>query len=295
MRTTFLLVLCILLNACISKKKYLEEISALTTKQQSESDSLLAKLNGARGEINRLQLQLAERKGENNALTAMQDKLQARIDQLESEIENMGSQARSTQQNLSQDLRQRDREINNLKQQIRAIGTVLDEWENQMATIAQTIGDSLQGYEVSLWNVEVLDGNASVVLREEFVFRPNSVSRLEEEGMEALEKISAVLQRYPNTLLTVIVHTDNTPPRNKSYKDNWNFSTLRSATVARLLTEEFYVNANQVTAAGKGEFAPIASNETSEGRAQNRRVELRIAPRTENMIREVRRKLGGGG
>lgn len=294
MRTIFLLVLCILLNACISKKKYLEEISALTTKQQSESDSLLAKLNGARGEINRLQLQLAERKGENSALTAMQDKLQARIDQLESEIENMGSQARSTQQNLSQDLRQRDREINNLKQQIRTIGTVLDEWENQMATIAQTIGDSLQGYEVSLWNVEVLDGNASVVLREEFVFRSNSVSRLEEEGMEALEKISNVLQRYPNTLLTVIVHTDNTPPRNKSYKDNWNFSTLRSATVARLLTEEFYVNANQVTAAGKGEFAPIASNETSEGRAKNRRVELRVAPRTENMIREVRRKLEGG-
>lgn len=291
MRILFFLMLVISFGSCVSKKKHLAEITLLKTRYETENANLSHELNGAQGEIDRLALQLAERKGENNALVAMQDKLQARIDRLEAEKESVSNQASSTQETLQLDLQAKEQEIAQLRQIIADVGVLLNDWESKMSEITQIVQDSLQQFDNTLWKVELISGNAVVILSEELVFRPNSVSRLEDKGMEALEIISQIITRFPNTQMTIIAHTDNTPPRNRSYQDNWNYSALRAATITRLLTEEFYVSANQVTAAAKGEFAPMASNESSEGRAQNRRVELVIAPRTENMVREIRRKL----
>lgn len=294
MRTTFILLLFFSLSSCIGKKKHLEQITLLKTQYETEKNTLSIELDGARGEIDRLELQLAERKGENNALTAMQDKLQARIDRLEAEIESTSNRASSTKEALNQNLQEKDQEIADLKQLLTEINQLLNEWENKMAEVAQVVQDSLRSFDTQLWKVETSNGNVIVTLQEDLVFRSNSVSRLETPGMEALEKISEIIQRYPNTQMLILAHTDNTPPRNRSYEDNWNYSTLRAAAIARLMTKEFYVSANQVTAAGKGEFAPVISNETPEGRAQNRRIELIISPRTENMARELRRKLERG-
>lgn len=294
MRTTFILLLFFFLSSCVSKKKHLEQVTLLKTQYETQNNTLSIELDGARGEIDRLELQLAERKGENNALTAMQDKLQARIDRLEAEIESTSTRAMSTKESLNQNLQEKDQEITELKQLLTEINQLLGEWEKKMTEVAQVVQDSLQNFDAQLWKVETSNGNAIITLQEDLVFRSNSVSRLEATGLEALEKISEIIQRYPNTQMLIIAHTDNTPPRNRSYEDNWNYSTLRAATLARLLTKEFYVSANQITAAGKGEFAPVTSNETPEGRSQNRRIELVISPRTENMVREIRRKLERG-
>jgi chemotaxis protein MotB len=291
MRITFILLLLFSLSSCVSKKKHLEQITLLQTNFAKENKGLSQELESARGEINRLELSLAERKGENNALTAMQDKLQGRIDQLEAEIENTSSNALSTKETLNQNIQNKDREITQLRQLLVEVNLLLDSWETQMAEITQVLQDSLQSFDNQLWSVATNNGNAVVILQENLLFRSNSVSRLESDGTEALEKISEIIQRYPKTQMSIIAHTDNTAPRNRSYQDNWNYSTLRAATIARLMTEEFYVSANQITAAGKGEFAPVASNETEEGREQNRRIELVISPRAENMVREIRRKL----
>lgn len=292
MRNTVILLLSVLLAGCVSKKKHLEEVTLLKTRFETENNALSQELDGARGEIDRLELQLAERKGENNALVAMQDKLQARIDRLEAEKESVSNKASSTRKNLEQDLKKLEEEVARLHTLMGEVGALLNEWENKMSEIAEVVQDSLQGFDDENWLVEVNNGNAVVILAEAFIFRSNSVSRFEEDGAAALEVISEIISRYPNTKITVIAHTDNSSPRN--YKDNWSYSAMRAASITRLLVEEFYVSANQVTAAAKGETAPIASNETSEGRARNRRLELVVSPLTENMVREVRRKLREG-
>ena len=102
--------------------------------------------------------------------------------------------------------------------------------------------------------------------------------------------ISQVLSGYPGMFVTVVGHTDNKQP-SSSYKDNWNYSSLEAAAVVRMLTDEFDLARNQVLAAGKGEFAPRASNETPEGRKLNRRIELTIEAREDNLIRELRKKV----
>ena len=88
----------------------------------------------------------------------------------------------------------------------------------------------------------------------------------------------------------VVAHTDNTPPHS-SFKDNWNYSVLQAATVARKLTSDYNISHNQVTASGKGEFNPRTSNATAEGKAANRRIELLISPNPEDLVKAIQNEL----
>ena len=291
MRTVLFLLLCFFLSSCISKKKYLEEVNTLTSNYEAQIDQLSRSLQGARQEIDTLSLQLAERRGENNALTSMQDKLQNRIDYLEAQLEQLGDEALSTSENLKNTLQEKEQEIQDLKNQLTAIASTLDEWDEKMSEIATIVADSLSSFDAQQWQVISRDGKAVIILFEALIFRSASATRLKQEGMEALEKISEVLLRYPSTELLVLAHTDNSAPSNRSYKDNWNYSALRAATIVRTMTQEYDFSTNQITVAGKGEYAPYTSNETKEGRAQNRRIELVVSPLTESLVREVRGKL----
>jgi chemotaxis protein MotB len=105
--------------------------------------------------------------------------------------------------------------------------------------------------------------------------------------MSILEKISDVLSRHAELDIVVEGHTDNVPIKSKEFKDNWDLSVIRATTVARILTRDYGLNPSQVTAAGKGEFQPKASNETAEGRALNRRTEIILAPRLDQVLRLI--------
>ena len=122
------------------------------------------------------------------------------------------------------------------------------------------------------------------------LFLNKSTTRLEKKGINALEKLSKVIARYPNMRIKVVGHTDNTPPH-ASFKDNWIFSVLQSATIAKTLASEFNLSHSQITASGKGEFNPRTSNATTKGKAANRRIEFLIAPNPEDLVKAIRKEL----
>lgn len=86
-----------------------------------------------------------------------------------------------------------------------------------------------------------------------------------------------MLNVHSNLEILVEGHTDNIPIKSAVYRDNWDLSTYRAASVVRLLIEN-KVAVERLTAAGKGEFHPIASNDTPEGRSKNRRTEIILVP-----------------
>ena len=97
-------------------------------------------------------------------------------------------------------------------------------------------------------------------------------------GRQVLGEVGAVLARYPGYEIRVQGHTDNLVMKEGAvYETNWELSTMRATQVVKFLLEEYTIDPAQVEATGCGEFRPISSNETAEGRAQNRRVEIRIA------------------
>jgi len=100
---------------------------------------------------------------------------------------------------------------------------------------------------------------------------------LKAEGQQILEKIAGVLDQHTNRQVHVIGHTDDVPIRRK-FASNWELSTARATAAVRFLQERAGFDPRRLGALGYGEFHPIASNSTAEGRAKNRRIEVVILP-----------------
>ncbi len=98
-------------------------------------------------------------------------------------------------------------------------------------------------------------------------------------GKTLLKTLAEVLTSRPEINVHLESHTDNALPKDKTIKDTWDWSLLRATNLVRLLISDYNVNANQLTPVGRGEFYPIASNETPEGRQKNRRTVLVLMPK----------------
>jgi chemotaxis protein MotB len=274
----------------MSTKKHYEKMDLLKANHNSEIDECQSEIAVALAKNERLNLQLAERQGEINILLNLRQELYDTIAQLELDLVNMGSLSASNQQNLNTALFQKQNTIKELKRQLQQVEIVLDNHKETMEKLALELIESVQGISENDILVTNSYNHVKVILSESFLFRKKSTTRLETKGSNALEKLSKVIAHYPNMRIMVVGHTDNTPPHS-SFKDNWNFSVLQSATVARMLTNEFGLSHSQVTASGKGEFSPRTSNATPEGKAANRRIELLIAPNPEDLVKAIRNKL----
>ncbi len=275
---------------CISTKKHYEEIDLLKANHKSELENCQSETIVAISKSERLNLQLAERQGEINILMNLRQELYDTISQLEMALKNMGSQSASKQQNLNTELFRKQNSIKQLNGKLQQIDTVLYRYQAMMNNLALKLRQSVQ--EISDGDVLITSNydHVKVIISESFLFYSKSTTRLEKNGQKALEALSEVINQYPNMRIMVVGHTDNTPPH-ASFKDNWIFSVLQSATVAKKLANDFELSHSQITAAGKGEFNPRTSNATDEGKAANRRIELLIAPNPDDLVKAIRNEL----
>ncbi|MBX2870520.1 MAG: OmpA family protein [Saprospiraceae bacterium] len=287
-----LLTLCIGISllSCVGKKKHNEIIQALTTTHTQEVDSVQNHLDTARSRIRSMELDLAERKGENNALTAMQDKLQSKIDGLEKSLENLGARATNQQNDLDNQLEDKKKELTDKLNKIKAIKTQIGDSRASMLSTSSALLAVMEEYDAAEYSVEIQSGKVVVALTEKLLFRSGSTSRMTDDGMEAIDKLSQVLNNYPLFAIQVIGHTDNRPVPRKGL-DRWNYSALRASTITKMMVEDFEVNPNQILAASKADYAPRTSNETSEGRARNKRIELVVAPRQDLLVKDIEKAL----
>ena len=114
-----------------------------------------------------------------------------------------------------------------------------------------------------------------ITIRDQALFASGSAD-VKPEAKQLADAISNILTNYPDYQVTVSGHTDNVPITTKTYSSNWDLSTARSLSFMKELFRNTNVNQQRFSSTGFGEFKPIASNDTPEGRAQNRRVEVSI-------------------
>jgi chemotaxis protein MotB len=107
-------------------------------------------------------------------------------------------------------------------------------------------------------------------------------ARLRDQGEAALAEIVQVLNTIPNRQFQVAGHTDNIPMRSSRFDSNWELSTARAVNVARYMIEQG-MSADRISAAGYADTQPVASNESAEGRAQNRRIEIVLVPNLDEL------------
>jgi chemotaxis protein MotB len=110
--------------------------------------------------------------------------------------------------------------------------------------------------------------------------------RLTKDSKEVIETLAGVFKENPDMMIVVEGHTDSDPVRihKNKYQDNWSLSVARSLSVVREM-EEAGVDPNRMTASGKGDTQPIASNETDEGKMKNRRTEFIVSPAIEGLYK----------
>jgi chemotaxis protein MotB len=271
------LLLCFANTSCVGKKKFLAEIA--------NRDSLSHYLNVRNLELSRelghTKLNLAEKTGEGNALREIYDKQVFEIKKLEKEIERLNSQSSNTQQSLNEEVRKRDTQLAEKEQVIAKFGATLKKQEDALDAVLNEFRVALQEYPTADFAFEHRDYRGIVVVAERQLFKPGT-DQFARSANNVLERIARVINNHPELQVQVVGHADSQTPV-KGFKHRLDFSAGRAAAVAHTLSQDFYVNGSQITAAGRSDFEPRASNESEEGRTQNRRIEITFQQRADEV------------
>ncbi len=142
--------------------------------------------------------------------------------------------------------------------------------------LKKTVADALVNFKPDELSVSIKNGKIYVSLQEKLLFKSGSAV-VDPKGKEALKSLAKVLKTTKGISVVIEGHTDNVPVKGK-YQDNWSLSTERAISIVRILTKDYDVDANSITATGRSEFYPVTDNTTVEGKAKNRRTEIILSP-----------------
>ncbi len=132
--------------------------------------------------------------------------------------------------------------------------------------------------------IKVEKGVVYISISDKLLFRSGSYT-VTKQAEAVLGKVAQVLNANPDISILVEGHTDNVPIKNAVLEDNWDLSVKRATSVTRILQQKYNIDPKRMTAGGKGEYSPIESNDTEEGRAKNRRTRIVILPELDQFFK----------
>jgi len=210
--------------------------------------------------------------GLSNALNDLKN----RYSEMDSNYAKLRSNSSSEINKLSSDLKKREQRLKEVEEILRK----RDEATNQLK---EKLQQALLGFAKNGLTVEIRNGKVYVSLMDKLLFTSGSII-IDEKGKQALSQLADVLKQQPEINIAVEGHTDSQKITNLGQiKDNWDLSVLRSTSVVRYLTEVSKVEAVRMTATGKGEFQPLGPNTTAESRSKNRRIEIVLSPKLDEL------------
>ncbi|WP_299201182.1 OmpA/MotB family protein [Brumimicrobium sp.] len=167
-------------------------------------------------------------------------------------------------------LLEREKRINELEAEIARQDSIAKR-------LNQLLKEALLGFDSNELSIEIKNGKVYVSMSDKLMFQSGKAD-VQSKGKEALKVLADVLKKNPEFQILVEGHTDNVPIKTATYKDNWDLSVARATSMVRLLQETHDISAERLTASGRGEYEPKASNSTATGRAKNRRTEIILSP-----------------
>lgn len=230
----------------------------------------------------RLQAVVAERDSLCNSL-ANQQSVNARLTADNKTLQNRLSGQVNINENQSAELSQKDKDLQNKERMLREMQAIIARQNEMTQKLNQTLRDALVGFNSDELTLEIRDGKVYVSMSDKLLFKSGSTA-VEPKGVDALKALADVLNKNPDIQILVEGHTDNVPIKTAMFKDNWDLSVGRATVITRLMNEKYGVAATRMTASGRGEYYPKASNETPEGKAKNRRTEIILSPKLDEIM-----------
>ncbi|MCZ8196219.1 MAG: OmpA family protein [Flavobacterium sp.] len=300
-----------LTTSCVSKKIYADlenkftELKKENRKLADENDELNKSKNQLGLDGDNLKTELAKTKAERDKLLAdyaAADKnlktLQASYSALEKNSdESLQANMNKNRELLAQleakekTLSAEKERLDKLKAELDSSAKRLSELESLIATkdagmkkLKETLTKSLKAFDGKGLTVHEKDGKVYVSMENKLLFQTGSWA-VGDEGKKAVVAVAKVLGDNPDLSVLIEGHTDNDKFGGAvgGVENNWDLSTKRATAIVNILTENKNVNKQNLTAAGRGEFAPIASNDTPEGKAKNRRIEIILTPKLDEI------------
>ncbi len=247
-----LLVGAVILPSCVSNKKFNESQASLAA-MRKHAGELQDDLNNAKS-----RLRLMEEANESAA----------------NQLDEKDKRISANQQELAEQ-----------QERLRQLQELIDRQKAQTEALRRKMAQALGNFTSDQLSVFTKNGKVYVSLSEKLLF-PSGSAVVNQEGKEALEKVAEALNENRDINVNIEGHTDTVPVRIK-FEDNWALSVARSTAIVRLLTSTYMVDPTRITASGRSQYEPVADNTTPDGRAKNRRTEIILAPKLDELMQLI--------
>ncbi len=263
------------LHACVKPKIYQAELASRSAAEAREKV---------------LVQELLDRKNETASLTKQVGELNRAIGNQEEEIKDLNGELSTRTQKMGESSSKLAAENAALEKDLAFVSDelakrdsllqVIQNVQQKRRDILNSLKSALEKGYVGQADVSVsVNGDAVLLtLPDKTLFDAKNGQEISASGKTSLTSLAQILTSRPEVKVDVNCHTDNVLPKDKTLLDTWDWSLRRATNLVRLLVRDFNVNANQLTPVGKGEFFPLSSNETPEGRQKNRRTVLVLRP-----------------
>jgi len=249
----------------------------------SERDSLCKTLELRDSNIVALNENITNLKGNIDGLNQSITDIEKKYNELSGAKLSQAEQFNLALKQKTDELNEKERLLKERELALNDLRDVIARQDSITKRLNDIIRNALLGFNSDELSVEIKNGKVYVSMSDKLLFKSGSVA-VETKGKEAIKLLADVLGKNPDIDILIEGHTDNVPIKTAVYKDNWDLSVARATSIVRILTEEYKIVPTRLTASGKGEFSPRATNETTEGKALNRRTEIILSPKLDEIM-----------
>ena len=293
--------------SCVSTKKY----NALTAKCNEEStrlnskvDELGTQVNELTSENQRFKKETSQLKADTARLGSILRVLTADYNELDRSHELLKSQFAAnfedavkvmTELKASQDsLLAREQRVKAMQAELDIKGknlaellTAIHKKDSITDALRKAVSDALMGFEGKGLTVHMKDGKVYVSLEEKLLFASGKWD-VSNDGVAALKDLAKVLEKNPDINVLIEGHTDNVPLTGQNQvKDNWDLSAMRATSIVKILLANGKIAPKRLVASGRGEFLPVEPNTSPASKAKNRRTEIILSPKLDELMQII--------
>lgn len=275
-KAALLLLLAGVICSCVSNKKF--------NSMKAEALRLDGELNSANTRIDDLTRRNDTLTAKNLRLVSDSTRLYMSYSALQERYQKLLADGSAETARMLKELETSQMALNERSRRVNELEAMLCSREEAINAIRRKVTDALTGFDGKGLSISIKNGNVYVSMDDKLLFRSGSFE-IDPNGARAVHDLATVLAQNPDINVMVEGHTDDVPYRpNGQLRDNLDLSAKRATTVVRLLLENKGIAPSRIIAAGRGESLPVASGKTSEARAKNRRTEIILTPKLDELM-----------
>ncbi|HSZ71176.1 MAG TPA: OmpA family protein [Cytophagaceae bacterium] len=286
------------LSSCIVSKKKFDELSRRKSALEAEKADCEDNLKAKQAELDKFMALndslIKDTSSLGAALRLAKANYASLNDTYQKQINNHNKIVSNNQAELakmSRDISEREVKINGLQndlvereRRVKELERIIARKDSAVNAIRDKLTKSLLGFKDKEITVKVKDGKVYVSLAEQLLFKSGS-TKVDEKGVEALKKLAEAIKDDKDINITVEGHTDDVPVnKGANFEDNWELSVLRATSITKILVSNGFSPVN-IMPAGHGEFMPVAEGKSAEARRLNRRTEIIVSPKLEELFK----------